>query len=313
MKRDKEKKYYGLERSKERKITDPVFRRVHFNTPNAPVKRKSSGGDGPRPVSFRKPLALDEYDDSQVISSRASKDTYEKKKSYSDFEQLPVRAFFKDFKFVDWHLAGKKFYELSQSPEPILPNYVERGLQRYNRIGNEIDLISLRVSGYIFPTLLNTYESSWQAVRMVVAYQKYQAHNTQQAPTFDSVYKYCDKDGNQYFDIYAPLNIANGSSDNFVTLLDKKWLLPPMGTLGEMPATRDVQSFTYGDKQNFFFDEFIDLRGYDTSFAYGPLDYAVINHGAIFCWLIAQTTTLPAPVALLPYAVNIAFRTRFEE
>jgi len=234
-------------------------------------------------------------------------------------ESLPVDAFFQDMKWVDYfkdpvYFKNNAFF---YPQKPFVLNKLYRGANRYERIGTSIFMKSLRVSGYIYPTLLNIVPHTWNPVRLIVVYEKYHSGPVGEHPRFSSIYGSTQHDSLEQYRLYSGLNIAAGAGENYITLLDLRWMLPPIGIDGAQSTTYDNQAFPYGDRQNYFFDHFIDMKGLHAQYSDDvkniPEHADTPVHGNVFCYLMQKESLTSVDPVHSPYAVDLMCRLRFTE
>lgn len=168
----------------------------------------------------------------------------------------------------------------ASAPAPILLNGLQTGTSIYQRIGNKVEMKSLRIRGHLTP-IASGY-TDW--VRIVVVYDK---QTSGSAPTYAQVFNNMNQAGNS---LAGDFDFPNTFySDRFTILRDQVIPIPAYtyssGTLTDVGPTEAGT--------NFAFEMFIPLNKAPVQYksTSNPVTSADISTGAVYLFALSLVNT----------------------
>jgi len=185
-----------------------------------------------------------------------------------------------EMKFVDTS-ASTTITSSAGPPIPTTLNLCVQGTGPYNRIGQRIQMMSLRITGYVWP---NATTTAYSAGRIIVVYDR-QANAA--LPVWTDLIANVTQAGSVNTGVYGNLNLAN--RERFIILADERYNFSPSTATGS--ATSAVTA-TEKNPVMANFDRFIKLRGLEAHFNQtNGGTYADIQTGSITIFLVGDATS----------------------
>jgi len=170
------------------------------------------------------------------------------------------------------------FVIAGSAPTPILLNGLQLGSQFYNRIGNKINMKSLRIRGHIQP-----YATSYSDfLRVVIVYDRQTSGGV--APTYSSLFANMNQTGNGLAGTFDYPSVA--WMDRFTVLRDTIVTVPAFTyTAGQI-----INGGIHTNETSLWIDEYIPLKDLPVAFksTSSPVTAADINVGAIFMYCVSM-------------------------
>jgi len=191
-----------------------------------------------------------------------------------------------ELKFVDF-TSNSNFASSATPPSAVPLLLCVQGTAPYNRIGQRIQLVSMRIRGQVAP-IATTSASSFG--RIIVVYDR-QANGA--SPSWTDVISQYDQGGNLNSGVLAGLNMGN--RERFIVLIDEQYTFSSQTiTAG---AVSSVFPLTATEKVPIManFDRYVKLRGLETHFNQtngGTI--ADIQTGAIHMFVAGDATSASA-------------------
>lgn len=159
-------------------------------------------------------------------------------------------------------------------------NLVQQGNGSWNRVGKQIEMDSLRITGAIRLKTDSETQGYANSFRMVVIYDK--QPSGQAIPTWDTIFGKTNQNGTESCTIFDPLRYDN--MGRFKVLLDRKIDMNP-GIVGQTYMIKTI-------------DEYIKLRNKKTIFSgqSTPMTIADISTGALYIGFRAYFDSVRAQV-----------------
>lgn len=176
-------------------------------------------------------------------------------------------------------------------------NIIENGSAFYNRIGTEIKMKSLHITGYIQRESANAAVSDGDYIRLVVIYDK---QTNGAYPTFANIFTDYDLIGSTTTNWLSGINLP--MKKRFKILMDERIYMPPCGINGVSGPNTNLQI----DTQCLNINRYIKLKGLASDYSTSTGSIGDITTGGLY-FLTVGNTAANADA----YAFNGKARLRF--
>jgi len=203
-----------------------------------------------------------------------------------------------EVKAVDLSVASYPFSADLTNTNVFLLNGVQEGTGFYNRIGRKIEMRSLHIRGSITVNALTSTTPDF--LKWAIVYDR-QPNGA--LPTYQQIFQLYDQQGNTHSDAYSEVNLDE--RDRFMIIRHKSYNAPTQSVTYNTPAA--TIGIPVEDQQ---INEFIKLKRLTTHFngTANPLTITNIVTGSLY--LVTQGIKA---VAGAPFAMNVAFRLRYDD
>jgi len=189
-----------------------------------------------------------------------------------------------ELKFVDF-TSNSNFATSAGPPTGTCLNLCVQGTGPFNRIGQRIQMKSIRLTGWVSPIATTT---GYGGGRILIIYDR---QSNAALPGWTDVVSNIDQGGNVNTGVYANINLAN--RERFIVLADERYNFSAQSVSGGLITSADGQiTATEKNPVMMNFDRYIMLRGLETHYNQtNGGTYADIQTGSIVMFVVGDSTT----------------------
>lgn len=185
-----------------------------------------------------------------------------------------------ELKCCDTFLASTTFQNVAVVP--VLLNAIVNGASIFQRVGNKLNMKSIRVRGVI----RNTATAIQDTGRIVIVYDR-QANGS--LPAFSDMFQTVNNAGTTETTGLSEININN--RDRFIILRDKQIVLPAVTFTAGVLTNFGPNNANDGEENELIIDEFIKLKGLQSTYRSAGGGIADIASGSLFMYFLSQQDT----------------------